>query len=116
MPVTGHAHAVARGESAAYYANASVAGNHVRIITFPYQPSFAIQIARPLDETDRSLARIRWLLILIATGGTLIACGLGLVVSRAALAPVRRLTRATETVTVSGRSEERRVGEEGQSR
>jgi len=107
LPVTGHDLAVARGERGAYYANASVAGNHVRIITFPYQPSFAIQIARPLDETDRSLARIRWLLILIATGGTLIAGGLGLVVSRAALAPVRRLTRATETVTVTGDLSER---------
>jgi two-component system, OmpR family, sensor histidine kinase MprB len=99
LPVTGHDLSVARGQSDTYYATARVGGNHVRIITFPYQPGFAVQIAKSLDETDRSLSRIRWLLILIATGGTLIAAGLGLIVSRAALAPVRRLTEATETVT-----------------
>ena len=99
LPVTEHDLSVARGESNTYYTNARVAGSHIRIITFPYQPSVAVQVAKPLDDTDRSLARIRWLLILIATGGTLIAGGLGLIVSRAALTPVRRLTEATETVT-----------------
>jgi two-component system, OmpR family, sensor histidine kinase MprB len=113
LPVTQHDLSVARGESNTYYENAKVGGNHVRIITFPYQPGFAVQIARPLDETDRALARIRWLLILIATGGTLIAGGLGLIVSRAALTPVRRLTQATETVTETGDLSER-IEVEGQ--
>jgi two-component system, OmpR family, sensor histidine kinase MprB len=113
LPVTQHDLSVARGESDTYYENAKVGGNHVRIITFPYQPGFAVQIARPLDETDRALARIRWLLILIATGGTLIAGGLGLIVSRAALTPVRRLTQATETVTETGDLSER-IEVEGQ--
>jgi two-component system, OmpR family, sensor histidine kinase MprB len=107
LPVTQHDLSIARGQSDTYYTDARVGGNHVRIITFPYQPGFAVQIARPLDETDRSLARIRWLLILIATGGTLIAAGLGLIVSRAALTPVRRLTDATETVTATGDLSER---------
>jgi two-component system, OmpR family, sensor histidine kinase MprB len=107
IPVTQHVLQVARGESDSYYANAEVGGNHVRVITFPYQPGLAVQIARPLDETDRALARIRTLLFLIAAGGTLIAGGLGLIVSRAALTPVRRLTRATETVTETGDLSER---------
>ena len=112
LPVSQHDLEVARGDRGTYYADAHVGNNHVRIITFPYQPSFAVQIARPLDDTDRSLARIRWLLVLIATGGTLIAGGLGLIVSRAALAPVRRLTQATETVTETGDLSERiTVGE-----
>jgi len=107
IPVTQHVLQVARGESDSYYANAEVGGNHVRVITFPYQPGLAVQIARPLDETDRALARIRTLLFLIAAGGTLIAGGLGLIVSSAALTPVRRLTRATETVTETGDLSER---------
>jgi two-component system sensor histidine kinase MprB len=113
LPVTQRVLQVARGESDTYYTNADVGGNHIRVITFPYPPDFAVQIARPLDETDRSLARIRWLLILIATGGTLIAAGLGLIVSRAALTPVRRLTQATETVTETGDLSER-IEVEGQ--
>ncbi len=44
---------------------------------------------------------------MIAFGGILVAAGLGLVVSRAALAPVRRLTEATETVTATGDLSER---------
>jgi two-component system sensor histidine kinase MprB len=107
LPVTEHDLSVAQGESSTYFKNADVAGNHVRMITFPYQPGLAVQIAKTLDETDRALTRIRWLLILIATGGTLIAGGLGLIVSRAALTPVRRLTRATETVTKTGDLSER---------
>ena len=69
--MTNHDLSIARGQNDTYYTDAHVGGSHVRIFTFPYQPGFAVQIARPLDETDRSLARIRWLLILIATGGTL---------------------------------------------
>jgi two-component system sensor histidine kinase MprB len=109
LPVTKHVLRVARGESDAYFENADVADNHVRMITFPYQPGsgFAMQVARSLDETDRALSRIRGLLILIAAGGILIAGGLGLVVSRAALTPVRRLTQATETVTETGDLSER---------
>jgi two-component system, OmpR family, sensor histidine kinase MprB len=107
LPVSEHDLSVARGDSNTYFRNARVAGTHIRLITFPYQPGYAVQIARPLDETDRALARIRVLLILIATGGILIAGGLGLVVSRAALAPVRRLTQATETVTETGDLSER---------
>jgi two-component system sensor histidine kinase MprB len=107
LPVTEHDLRVARGESDTYYSNASVAGNHVRVITFLYQAGLAVQVARPLDDTDRALARIRTLLFLIAAGGILIAGGLGLIVSRAALTPVRRLTQATETVTETGDLSER---------
>ncbi len=99
LPVDEHVLRVARGDADTFLANANVADNHVRVITFPYQPNFAVQIARPLDETDRALSRIKVLLFFIAAGGILIAAGLGLAVSRAALIPVRRLTKATETVT-----------------
>ena len=99
LPVDEHVLRVARGDADTFLANANVADNHVRVITFPYQPNFAVQIARPLDDTDRALSRIKVLLFFIAAGGILIAAGLGLAVSRAALIPVRRLTQATETVT-----------------
>jgi two-component system sensor histidine kinase MprB len=61
-----------------------------------------VQAARSLNEVDQSLARIKKLLILIAGGGIAIAAALGLAVARAALAPVRRLTAATENVTETG--------------
>ena len=94
--------AVARGSHGAYFADVRVSGTHLRVLTFPYLPSFAVQIARPLGEVDHSLARIRWFLLLIAAGGVGVAVGLGLFVSRTALAPVRRLTQATERVKETG--------------
>ena len=88
-------------------ARSIVAGTHVRLITFQYTPGYAIEVARSLEEADRSLSRIKLLLVLIAGGGILVAAGLGTVVSGAALAPIRRLTRATETVSETGDLSER---------
>jgi glyoxylase-like metal-dependent hydrolase (beta-lactamase superfamily II) len=39
--------------------DATVEGTHVRYITVPYAPAFALQLARPLTEVDKSLERIR---------------------------------------------------------
>jgi two-component system, OmpR family, sensor histidine kinase MprB len=109
LPVDERAIGVARGERGTFLTDANAAGTRVRVITFEYPPipGIAVQVARSLEETDRALDQIKLLLILIAAGGILVAAGLGLVVSRAALAPVRRLTRATETVTATGDLSER---------
>ena len=107
LPVDEQTIAVARGERRTFIENREAGGTHIRVITFPYGPGIAIQVARSLEETDRALERIKWLLVAIAFGGILVAAGLGLVVARAALAPVRRLTEATETVTATGDLSER---------
>ncbi len=98
---------VARGNSGPYLSDVDVSGTHLRVLTFPYIPATAVQIARPLTEVDHSLSRIRLFLILITAGGVAVAAALGLAVSRATLAPVRRLTRATETVAETGDLSER---------
>jgi two-component system sensor histidine kinase MprB len=99
--------AVARGERGAFFSDIHVRGTHLRVLTFPYGVGGAVQVARSLTEVDHSLGRIKNLLILIAGGGIAIAAALGLAVSRAALAPVRRLTTATENVTETGDLSER---------
>jgi two-component system sensor histidine kinase MprB len=107
LPVDERALEVVRGERDAYLSDATVAGTHLRVITFRYGPGFAVQVARSLEEVDRTMARARTFLLLIALGGIALAAALGLVVSRAALAPVRRLERATETVAATGDLSER---------
>jgi two-component system, OmpR family, sensor histidine kinase MprB len=108
LPVDERVLDVARGERDSYATDADVSGNHVRILTFRYPPAdVAVQVARPLDEVDRTLERVRLFLVLIALGGIAVAAALGLLVSRAALAPVRRLTTATENVTETGDLSER---------
>jgi two-component system sensor histidine kinase MprB len=100
LPVTDAVREVASRQRGGYLSDANVAGVHVRVITVPYyQQGFAIQIARPLTEVDHSLNRIRAYLLIIAAIGVALAAALGLVVARTALAPVRRLTGATERVT-----------------
>ncbi|MBA3735442.1 MAG: HAMP domain-containing histidine kinase [Actinobacteria bacterium] len=101
LPVSNEVIAVARDERRAFFSDMHVRKIHLRVLTFPY-PGGAVQVARSLTEVDHSLSRIKNLLILIAGGGIAIAAALGLAVSRAALAPVRRLTTATENVTETG--------------
>jgi two-component system, OmpR family, sensor histidine kinase MprB len=107
LPITTRVLDVAAGNRDAYFGDAGVRGVHLRVLTLPYLPGGALQVARPLTETDDSLAQIRLLLFLICAGGIAVAAGLGLAVSRAALAPVRRLTTATENVTETGDLSER---------
>jgi two-component system sensor histidine kinase MprB len=102
LPVSTRVVDVARNGGKAFLSDAHVNGTHIRMLTFPYVQGYAVQIARPLTEVDHSLGRIENLLILIAGGGIAIAAALGLAVSKAALAPVRRLTAAAETVTETG--------------
>jgi two-component system sensor histidine kinase MprB len=104
LPVTNPALAVARGEAGAYFDDMDVQGTHLRVLTFPYEygSGYAVQVARPLTEVDESLRRIGLYLLFIAGTGVAGAAALGFVVSRAALAPVKRLTDTAETVTATG--------------
>ena len=107
LPVDDRVLEVTRGDSDAFARDANVDGTHVRVLTRPYLPDYALQVARPLTEVDHTLDRIRLFLIIIAAGGIAVAAALGLLVARAALAPVRRLTTATENVTETGDLSER---------
>ena len=64
-------------------------------------------VVRDLNETDRTLDRLRLILVLVALGGIAIAAAAGAVVSRATLAPVRRLTAAAERIAETGEPSER---------
>ncbi len=98
---------VARGNAPGFFSDADIAGTHARMLTFQYSPGIAIQVARPLTEVDESLSRLRTFLIIIALAGIGGAAALGLIVSRAALAPVRRLTDTAERVSRTGDLSER---------
>ena len=107
IPVTQRVLDVAKGTGGPFFTDETVSGTHVRVLTFPYEPGWALQVLRTLTEVDNTLARLRWLLVAITAGGILLAAALGLIVSRAAIAPVARLTRATERVTETGDLSER---------
>jgi two-component system, OmpR family, sensor histidine kinase MprB len=100
LPVSESARRTASGDHGAFFTDERVSGTHLRVYTIPTdQPGLALQVARPLEEVDQALDRIGALLALIAAIGVALAAGLGLVVSKAVLAPVQRLTRTAEEVS-----------------
>ena len=100
LPVTREVLSVAGGGRETLFFNTHALDDHLRVMAFQYQPvpGYAVEVARSLSATDDALARIKLLLLIIAGGGIAVAAGLGLAVSGAALAPVRRLTQTTEEV------------------
>jgi two-component system sensor histidine kinase MprB len=99
LPVTKEVLALARGGGGGeYFTNKTLAGVKLRVLTVGGN-NFALQVARSLSDTDKTLDRIKLFLFLIAGTGIAVAAALGLLVSRAALAPVRRLTKTAEEVS-----------------
>jgi two-component system sensor histidine kinase MprB len=99
LPVLQRDRTVAERGTSSSFRDATVDGYHLRVLTAAVGSGYALQVARPLTEVDHTLSHLRLLLLLVVLGGIGIAGGLGLLVTRTAIAPVRRLTRATEHVT-----------------
>ena len=98
LPVTAATHAVAAGRRSAFFSDATVGGTHVRILTERAPEGGVWQVALPLSDVDSTLTHLKLVLALVCLGGIALAAALGLLVSRAALVPVRRLTGAAERV------------------
>ena len=92
---------VADGEREDFFADRRVAGVHVRILTRAVAPGVAVQVARPLNEVDRTLRRLAFVLAAFTLAGIALAAVLGRAVAQTALAPVRRLSEATEHVAAT---------------
>ena len=102
LPVSDDAVAIAKRSQGTSWSDTDVGGVHMRVLTVSAGPGYALEVARPLTEVDKSLRRIGLFLFLIAGAGVAGAAALGLAVSRTALAPVKRLTETAERVTATG--------------
>ncbi len=99
LKVTAATLAVASGKQGAFFADAKVLGTPARELTARSLGDTGVwQVALPLTDVYSTLARLRLLLALVCGGGIALAALLGLFVSRAALAPVRRFSGAAEDV------------------
>jgi len=106
-PVTADVKAVASGKvGTPFFRNTVIRGIHVREAVAPL-PGGAVVVARNVDSLENDLQRLRLILILVSAGGVLAAALAGALVSRATLAPVRRLTGAAERITQTGNPNER---------
>jgi two-component system sensor histidine kinase MprB len=101
VPVDRHVRDVAAGRSGAFLYDARVRGEHVRVYVTRLAAGRAAMLGRSLAEVDRTLERLRLILALVALGGVALAVVLGRIVARTAVAPVHRLTEATEHVAAT---------------
>ncbi len=98
LPVTAATKAVAAGQRGAFFSETTVAGTPMRILTKRAPEGGVWQVALPLSDVDSTLTHLKLVLALVCLGGIALAAVLGLLVSRTALIPVRRLTGAAERV------------------
>jgi two-component system sensor histidine kinase MprB len=98
LPVTAATRAVAAGRHNAFFSEATIAGTPMRILTKRAPEGGVWQVALPLSDIDNTLTHLKLVLALVCLGGIALAAALGLLVSRTALIPVRRLTGAAERV------------------
>jgi len=82
--------------------DATVDEVHYRVLSAPVGQGFTVVLARPLNEVDDTLRALLVMMVVITAAGVALAAGLGMAVTRAAAAPVARLSDATERVAETG--------------
>ncbi|MGA8746534.1 MAG: HAMP domain-containing sensor histidine kinase [Solirubrobacterales bacterium] len=98
LPVTAATRAVAAGQKPPFFAEAMISGTPVRTLTERAAHGWVWQVALPLSEVNSTLDHLKLVLAIVSLAGIALAAGLGLLVSKAALMPVRRLTGAAARV------------------
>jgi two-component system, OmpR family, sensor histidine kinase MprB len=79
----------------------SIDGARYRGLAAPFRGG-VVQVARPLAGVERELDQLRFVLLLVSLGGAVGAALLGALVSRAAVAPLRRLLATTDRIIETG--------------
>ncbi|MEE1942633.1 HAMP domain-containing sensor histidine kinase [Streptomyces sp. TRM 70361] len=99
LPVGSADVAVAGGEREEALHTVTAGGAEYRVLTTPLRGTdAALTVSRPLDEVDATLDTLALVLGLVAAAGVLGAAGAGVLLARAGLRPVDRLTEAVEHV------------------
>jgi two-component system sensor histidine kinase MprB len=112
VPVTTATLAVATNTRRAFFSEGTVGHHPSRIYTVYLGDmqdghGVALQFVRSLSDISRTLERLRLILLLVVAGGLAAGAAAGALVSRAALAPVRRLTATAERIARTGDPSER---------
>ena len=112
VPVNKTTRAVAAGKHEAFFTDETVGGVHSRVYTAYVGQTvdgrgIALQVVLAVDNVDRTLHRLEWILLLVVGGGIAAGAAGGALVSRSALVPVRRLTETAERIAETGDPSER---------
>lgn len=97
-PLTERDLAVAAGAEAAYFRDADVDGDHLRILTVPLGDGRALQLARSVSGLDETLSQLTLLFVILGAVGVAASGVIGWLVAQRSLRPVDDLTVAAERV------------------
>jgi two-component system, OmpR family, sensor histidine kinase MprB len=81
--------------------DATIASTHYRVVTEFSPPNYAVQVARPMTDVDRTLRGLTLGFSVLALLGIAMAGVSGLVLGRRALAPVAELSEASREVAAT---------------
>jgi two-component system sensor histidine kinase MprB len=105
FPPTRSERAISGADPSAYQLDTvSYGGVEYRVLAMPASldnTAASFLIATPLTATLHTLARLRLLLYFLLLAGIAVAIGLGLLISRVTIRPVKRLTAAAEHVAAT---------------
>jgi two-component system sensor histidine kinase MprB len=101
IPVDARMRALARSGRGHYFTDATVRGISLRLYVVGVGSAGALIATLPLTAVNHALSHQLLLLALIAAAGIALAALLGLLVARAALAPIARFTSQTEAIAAS---------------
>jgi two-component system sensor histidine kinase MprB len=101
LPVTPDVIAVARADRTRALFTAGIDGESYRILATPQGDGTALEIGRPLAETEDTLRRLLVALVAISAGAVAIAAIGGRAVAAAAVRPVQQVVRVAETVAAT---------------
>ncbi|HVK30706.1 MAG TPA: HAMP domain-containing sensor histidine kinase [Nocardioides sp.] len=90
---------VAQGKEDSSLRTIAIAGERYRVVAVPTkQNGIALVIAQPLEDQDRTLARLGWVTLAFGVFGVLVAGLAGWTVASNGLRPVRRLSESVEDI------------------
>lgn len=98
IPVSSLDKAIARRGAGRALTDRTIKGTPLRVLTLGTGTRGVVLIARPLTEVDHEMSRVLLILAIVGVTGIAIAAALGALVASAALTPIARFTRRTETL------------------
>jgi two-component system, OmpR family, sensor histidine kinase MprB len=101
IPADARIRTLARAGRGRYFTDTTVRGVSLRLLVTGAGSAGALVVALPLTSVNHTLSDQLILLVIIAAAGIALAALLGVLVARAALAPIARFTRQTEAIAAS---------------
>ncbi len=102
LPITAQMREVASGKSAAFFTEAAIGDDPIRVYVRPLPNQRALVVGVRDDRVLASFERLSWLLVATVLGALVVAAGTAYVAARRGLRPVDRLTAIAEGIAQTG--------------